>query len=108
MAARRPALCSLALAAACLWLLQASTPQTQDELVFVVTSPALRATSQASGAFAGAKAELAAAPMVAMYGLPEPRPNDAMLPVELNRVSLYWSLLTILILSVLFSSYFFN
>lgn len=28
--------------------------------------------------------------------------------VELNRTSLYWGLLLILILSVLFSSYFFN
>ncbi|CAE7041182.1 psbL [Symbiodinium natans] len=47
-------------------------------------------------------------PMVLVEALPEPRPNDAMLPVELNRTSLYWGLLLICILSVLFSSYFFN
>jgi len=40
--------------------------------------------------------------------LPEPRPNDAMLPVDFSRTSLYWGLLCITVLSVLFSSYFFN
>ena len=29
-------------------------------------------------------------------------------PVELNRTSLFWGLLTIFVLAVLFSSYFFN
>ncbi|CAE8665288.1 unnamed protein product [Polarella glacialis] len=100
--ARRPVLCTFAIAAACLWLLQAPA---QDE-VFVASSPALR-SGRAGGAFAGDQLEVMESRM-AMKGLPEPRPNDAMLPVELNRVSLYWSLLTILILSVLFSSYFFN
>ncbi|CAE8593302.1 unnamed protein product [Polarella glacialis] len=103
MACRRPLLCSLAFVMAAVWLLAPA-----QEEVFVAT-PALRATSQ-KGTFAGATSE-AAMPVpsaLIMKGLPEPRPNDAMLPVELNRVSLYWSLLTILILSVLFSSYFFN
>jgi photosystem II PsbL protein len=36
----------------------------------------------------------------------EPNPNK--LPVELNRTSLYWGLLLIFVLTVLFSSYFFN
>ncbi|CAJ1429402.1 unnamed protein product [Effrenium voratum] len=73
--------------------------------VFVIQSPALRG----QGAFAGSTLEMAAmeSPIV-LKALPEPRPNDAMLPVELNRTSLYWGLLLICILSVLFSSYFFN
>jgi len=35
-------------------------------------------------------------------------PNPNKQPVELNRTSLYWGLLLIFVLSVLFSSYFFN
>nr|YP_010155901.1 photosystem II protein L [Cumathamnion serrulatum]QQY85401.1 photosystem II protein L [Cumathamnion serrulatum] len=35
-----------------------------------------------------------------------PNPNKE--PVELNRTSLFWGLLLILVLAVLFSSYFFN
>jgi hypothetical protein len=35
-------------------------------------------------------------------------PNPNAQAVELNRTSLYWGLLLILILAVLFSSYFFN
>ncbi|CAK0827152.1 unnamed protein product [Prorocentrum cordatum] len=49
-----------------------------------------------------------AAPAVVLRALPEPKPNEEMLPVDLNRTSLYWGLLTICILSVLFSSYLFN
>eukprot|EP00419_Tripos_fusus_P011983 CAMPEP_0172658112 /NCGR_PEP_ID=MMETSP1074-20121228/2565_1 /TAXON_ID=2916 /ORGANISM="Ceratium fusus, Strain PA161109" /LENGTH=88 /DNA_ID=CAMNT_0013473351 /DNA_START=94 /DNA_END=360 /DNA_ORIENTATION=+ len=68
---------------------------------FTITSPtaSLRGTNGKSATMA---------PVVTRRALPEPRPNDAMLPVELNRTSLYWGLLCILILSVLFSSYFFN
>nr|YP_010932326.1 L protein of photosystem II [Hormidiella parvula]WKT06031.1 L protein of photosystem II [Hormidiella parvula] len=36
----------------------------------------------------------------------QPNPNKQ--SVELNRTSLYWGLLTIFVLAVLFSSYFFN
>ncbi|CAJ1457184.1 unnamed protein product [Effrenium voratum] len=78
-------------AVACLW--HFSGTETQE--VFV--QPALRGSSSNFPA-----------PAVVMKALPEPRPNDAMLPVELNRTSLYWGLLLICILSVLFSSYFFN
>eukprot|EP00933_Yihiella_yeosuensis_P051305 TRINITY_DN491_c0_g1_i5.p1 TRINITY_DN491_c0_g1~~TRINITY_DN491_c0_g1_i5.p1 ORF type:complete len:104 (-),score=13.72 TRINITY_DN491_c0_g1_i5:132-443(-) len=101
-AARRPILCIILLAAACMWLFHAQ--------VFVVpSSTSLRATSKASGALAGATGEMKAAPSVlAMHGLPEPRANPYNLPVELNRTSFYWGLLTICVLSVLFSSYFFN
>ena len=35
-------------------------------------------------------------------------PNPNKQPVELNRTSLYWGLLLIIVLAVLFSSYFFN
>ena len=89
-------------AAACLWLFSSST--TPQE-VFVIQSPALRG----QGAFTGNTVEISAveSPLV-LKALPEPRPNDAMLPVELNRTSLYWGLLCICVLSVLFSSYFFN
>ncbi|CAJ1373155.1 unnamed protein product [Effrenium voratum] len=99
--APRPVLFVLA-AAACLYLFSSSAPQQE---VFVIQSPALRG----QGAFAGSTLEMAAmeSPIV-LKALPEPRPNDAMLPVELNRTSLYWGLLLICILSVLFSSYFFN
>mmetsp|Transcript_19095 Transcript_19095/g.35825 ORF Transcript_19095/g.35825 Transcript_19095/m.35825 type:complete len:102 (-) Transcript_19095:142-447(-) len=101
MAARRPVLFALAVAA-CVWLFSTSAPQQE---VFVVQSPALRGQA----AFAGSSIELAAVESpVVLKALPEPRPNDAMLPVELNRTSLYWGLLLICILSVLFSSYFFN
>ncbi|CAE7233838.1 psbL [Symbiodinium sp. CCMP2592] len=103
MAARRPVLFVLAVAA-CVWLFSASAPEAEE--VFVVQSPALRGQA---GAFAGSSIELAAVESpVVLKALPEPRPNDAMLPVELNRTSLYWGLLLICILSVLFSSYFFN
>merc|ERR1712224_1124785 len=43
--------------------------------------------------------------VVTMQGLPDPKPNDANLPVDLNRTSLFWGLLCILINSVLWSSY---
>nr|YP_010933292.1 L protein of photosystem II [Streptofilum capillatum]WKT08589.1 L protein of photosystem II [Streptofilum capillatum]WKT08688.1 L protein of photosystem II [Streptofilum sp. BC4-VF8pt]WKT08787.1 L protein of photosystem II [Streptofilum sp. ZNP2-VF4pt] len=36
----------------------------------------------------------------------EPNPNKQ--AVELNRTSLYWGLLTIFVLAILFSNYFFN
>eukprot|EP00418_Pyrodinium_bahamense_P061011 CAMPEP_0179187060 /NCGR_PEP_ID=MMETSP0796-20121207/92805_1 /TAXON_ID=73915 /ORGANISM="Pyrodinium bahamense, Strain pbaha01" /LENGTH=112 /DNA_ID=CAMNT_0020891099 /DNA_START=71 /DNA_END=409 /DNA_ORIENTATION=+ len=112
MATRRPVLYGLALAVAALWLLQAAvTPAMQQELFVVqtpaATTPALRATQGSAGTFAGAQQEVTLRSMV-VQALPEPRPNDAMLPVDLNRTSLYWGLLCILILSVLFSSYFFN
>eukprot|EP00441_Pelagodinium_beii_P047777 CAMPEP_0197621974 /NCGR_PEP_ID=MMETSP1338-20131121/2386_1 /TAXON_ID=43686 ORGANISM="Pelagodinium beii, Strain RCC1491" /NCGR_SAMPLE_ID=MMETSP1338 /ASSEMBLY_ACC=CAM_ASM_000754 /LENGTH=104 /DNA_ID=CAMNT_0043191567 /DNA_START=73 /DNA_END=387 /DNA_ORIENTATION=+ len=104
MAARRPVLCVAALAAVCLWMLYAPA---QEEELFVVSTPALRASSLASGSFAGAESK-AEKPLLLMKALPEPRPNDAALPVELNRTSFYWGLLTICVLSILFSSYFFN
>mmetsp|Transcript_9414 Transcript_9414/g.18968 ORF Transcript_9414/g.18968 Transcript_9414/m.18968 type:complete len:108 (-) Transcript_9414:155-478(-) len=107
MAIRRPLLCTLAAAAAALWLLHAAVAPAGEPQVFVASSPALRATSAKAGAFAGAQLQ-ASEQGVQMQALPEPRPNDAMLPVDLNRSSLYWGLLCILVLSVLFSSYFFN
>mmetsp|Transcript_22742 Transcript_22742/g.49717 ORF Transcript_22742/g.49717 Transcript_22742/m.49717 type:complete len:103 (+) Transcript_22742:76-384(+) len=101
--ARRPALFVLA-AAACVWLFSSSISSPEQE-VFVVQTPALRG----QGAFTGGTVEISAVDSpVVLKALPEPRPNDAMLPVELNRTSLYWGLLLICILSVLFSSYFFN
>eukprot|EP00931_Biecheleriopsis_adriatica_P115511 TRINITY_DN9129_c0_g1_i1.p1 TRINITY_DN9129_c0_g1~~TRINITY_DN9129_c0_g1_i1.p1 ORF type:complete len:104 (-),score=25.75 TRINITY_DN9129_c0_g1_i1:57-368(-) len=103
MAARRPVLCAIVLAAACIWMLRA--PAASEDQVFLVPTRALRTASQ--GNFAGAELR-ADSPLVVMQALPEPRPNDAMLPVELNRSSLYWGLLLFCVLSVLFSSYFFN
>merc|ERR1719499_1770494 len=73
----------------------------------VSSAPMLR-TSRSNSNFAGVQGEVADVQFVALKALPEPRQNDAMLPVELNRTSLYWGLLCILILSVLFSSYLFN
>merc|ERR1719265_1813276 len=107
MAARRPVLACVALVA--VWLLHGAAPGENDG-VFVVpaSQPALRSTHKNGGdAFAGAAWETAS-PVVIAHGLPEPRPNDAMLPVDLNRTSLFWGLLCITLLSVLFSSYFFN
>merc|ERR1740123_1661173 len=108
MAGRRPVLCCAALALTLLWLLHIATaPATPGQEVFAVSgTPALRVQRQNS-AFAGPQFE-AGNSAIARQALPEPRPNDAMLPVDLNRTSLYWGLLCILILSVLFSSYFFN
>mmetsp|Transcript_21363 Transcript_21363/g.48805 ORF Transcript_21363/g.48805 Transcript_21363/m.48805 type:complete len:107 (+) Transcript_21363:97-417(+) len=106
MAARRPVLCAIALAVVAAWLLHASAAPRQE--AFLASGvPALRASGQRGGALAGAQVEPAAI-AVSRRALPEPRPNDAMLPVDLNRTSLYWGLLCILVLSVLFSSYFFN
>mmetsp|Transcript_47961 Transcript_47961/g.129316 ORF Transcript_47961/g.129316 Transcript_47961/m.129316 type:complete len:101 (-) Transcript_47961:172-474(-) len=100
MAGRRPVLLALCIAAAGLWLLSSvAAPQG-----FAAPSPSLRARG---GAFANAEVEKAA-PAVVLRALPEPKPNEEMLPVDLNRTSLYWGLLTICILSVLFSSYLFN
>jgi len=110
MAARRPIFGAAVLALVAFVALRSAViaPSAPEQEVFVVTSPALRASRQA-GAFAGEQPEVAGAvSATARSALPDPRPNDAMLPVDLNRTSLYWGLLTILILSVLFSSYFFN
>eukprot|EP00408_Alexandrium_pacificum_P022004 CAMPEP_0171188858 /NCGR_PEP_ID=MMETSP0790-20130122/18049_1 /TAXON_ID=2925 /ORGANISM="Alexandrium catenella, Strain OF101" /LENGTH=106 /DNA_ID=CAMNT_0011653955 /DNA_START=71 /DNA_END=391 /DNA_ORIENTATION=+ len=106
MAARRPLLVSLALAVVALCLLNAAVAPNDAQETFVASSPALRASAR-SGAFAGAQPGVVTSE-VQMRALPEPRPNDAMLPVDLNRSSLYWGLLCILVLSVLFSNYFFN
>ncbi|CAK0885874.1 unnamed protein product [Prorocentrum cordatum] len=104
MAARRPVLLALCLAAAAAWLLiGAAAPAAQQGFV-APASPALRA---GRSVLAGAEFETAA-PAVILRALPEPKPNEEMLPVDLNRTSLYWGLLTICILSVLFSSYLFN
>mmetsp|Transcript_72880 Transcript_72880/g.140991 ORF Transcript_72880/g.140991 Transcript_72880/m.140991 type:complete len:99 (-) Transcript_72880:142-438(-) len=98
MASRRPMISVAILAVAAVLVLRSSlTSSKHDSTAFV--GPAFRATYTGEGHVAST---------VARKALPEPRPNDAMLPVELNRTSLYWGLLCILILSVLFSSYFFN
>eukprot|EP00930_Biecheleria_cincta_P062947 TRINITY_DN483_c0_g1_i1.p2 TRINITY_DN483_c0_g1~~TRINITY_DN483_c0_g1_i1.p2 ORF type:complete len:109 (-),score=27.23 TRINITY_DN483_c0_g1_i1:133-459(-) len=108
MALRRPVLCVFALAIAGLWLMQAPE-DSQEQVVFVVpSSPALRATAQSNSGFAGAAAVQENGFATAMKALPEPKPNDAMLPVELNRTSFFWGMLTFCLLSVLFSSYLFN
>mmetsp|Transcript_26264 Transcript_26264/g.82400 ORF Transcript_26264/g.82400 Transcript_26264/m.82400 type:complete len:108 (+) Transcript_26264:75-398(+) len=107
MAARRPVLFTLALVAAAMWLLHTSMAPQEQPQTFVASSPALRSTRAKAGTLAGAQPQ-PPAQGVQMQALPEPRPNDAMLPVDLNRSSLYWGLLCILVLSVLFSSYFFN
>mmetsp|Transcript_42941 Transcript_42941/g.78036 ORF Transcript_42941/g.78036 Transcript_42941/m.78036 type:complete len:104 (+) Transcript_42941:96-407(+) len=102
--ARRPVLATLfALVAAAFVAQHAFAPA--PEQVFVVAQPALRG---ANSNFAGVEATYISTPVVAMKALPEPRPNDNMLPVDLNRTSLYWGLLTILILAILFSSFLFN
>eukprot|EP00438_Fugacium_kawagutii_P013483 Skav208876 [mRNA] locus=scaffold270:157343:159816:- [translate_table: standard] len=76
--ARSPAAFVLA-ATACVWLFSSTSPQQE---VFVVQTPALRG----QGAFTGNTVEISAveSPVVlkAHAALPEPRPNDAMLPVE--------------------------
>ncbi|CAK0824056.1 unnamed protein product [Prorocentrum cordatum] len=106
MAARRPVLLALCLAAASAWLLSGVAAPPAAPQGFVAPSPALRAGAR--GAMAGAEVERAAL-SVALRALPEPKPNEEMLPVDLNRTSLYWGLpITICILSVLFSSYLFN
>jgi len=112
MAARRSVLGAVALVSLAAWLFLGASFSGPQQEVFVVVSPvsapALRATHQKGNAFAGVQTDVST-PVMAMKALPEPRPNDATdLPVDLNRTSLFWGLLTILILSILFSSYFFN
>eukprot|EP00929_Paragymnodinium_shiwhaense_P072165 TRINITY_DN3662_c0_g1_i2.p2 TRINITY_DN3662_c0_g1~~TRINITY_DN3662_c0_g1_i2.p2 ORF type:complete len:103 (+),score=29.52 TRINITY_DN3662_c0_g1_i2:64-372(+) len=102
MAARRPVLASIIALAAGLYLLHAAVSAPAE--TFVTSTPALRATQR----FAGAQQEPRFLEAIAMKGLPEPRPNDAMLPVDLNRTSLFWGLLFTTVMVVLFSSYFFN
>mmetsp|Transcript_112599 Transcript_112599/g.223854 ORF Transcript_112599/g.223854 Transcript_112599/m.223854 type:complete len:105 (+) Transcript_112599:81-395(+) len=104
MAIRRPVLTSAVLVTAAVVVLCWSTGAA---FTSGSSAPRLRA-SRLSANFAGVQGMPANLQLVAVQALPEPRPNDAMLPVELNRTSLYWGLLCILILSVLFSSYFFN
>eukprot|EP00929_Paragymnodinium_shiwhaense_P072166 TRINITY_DN3662_c0_g2_i1.p2 TRINITY_DN3662_c0_g2~~TRINITY_DN3662_c0_g2_i1.p2 ORF type:complete len:108 (+),score=28.19 TRINITY_DN3662_c0_g2_i1:86-409(+) len=107
MAARRSILASVIAAAAALCLLHAAlAPAARDntDATFVTASPSLRAAQR----FTGSQQEPRVLQAVAMKGLPEPRPNDAMLPVDLNRTSLFWGLLFTTVMVVLFSSYFFN
>mmetsp|Transcript_94741 Transcript_94741/g.187716 ORF Transcript_94741/g.187716 Transcript_94741/m.187716 type:complete len:109 (+) Transcript_94741:65-391(+) len=108
MATRRPVMSVAVLAIAAIMILRCSFGSYSSATFTTATStPALRASS-ASNNLATAYSTSETARLVTLQALPEPRPNDAMLPVELNRTSLYWGLLCILILSVLFSSYFFN
>mmetsp|Transcript_8821 Transcript_8821/g.19741 ORF Transcript_8821/g.19741 Transcript_8821/m.19741 type:complete len:104 (+) Transcript_8821:99-410(+) len=102
--ARRPVLASLLVAAAAVLLLS------HMHAAFVVArSGEALALRGAKSTFAGSSAEAPLVePVSMMQALPEPRPNDNMLPVDLNRTSLYWGLLTILILAILFSSFLFN
>mmetsp|Transcript_25999 Transcript_25999/g.60095 ORF Transcript_25999/g.60095 Transcript_25999/m.60095 type:complete len:106 (-) Transcript_25999:71-388(-) len=104
--ARRPVLATLlALMAAAFVAQHAFAPAPEPVFVVASTGSALRGSS---GSFAGSEATYVSTPVVAMKALPEPKPNDNMLPVDLNRTSLYWGLLTILILAILFSSFLFN
>mmetsp|Transcript_7211 Transcript_7211/g.18042 ORF Transcript_7211/g.18042 Transcript_7211/m.18042 type:complete len:117 (-) Transcript_7211:119-469(-) len=112
---RQSTLCRVVFLIAGLFLLRAAllapptAPQAPPALTFVVATPTLRGgVARGASGFAGFDGELMSSPKVAMHGLPEPRPNDAMLPVDLNRSSLYWGLLFICVMSILFSSYFFN
>ena len=108
MAFRRPVVSVAVLAIAAIVVLRCSFGFYSSTTFTTATSaPALRASS-ASVNLAGIYSTPEGVRLVALQALPEPRPNDAMLPVELNRTSLYWGLLCVLILSVLFSSYFFN
>ena len=106
--AQRPVLFVL-MAAACLWLFSSSSSSSSSSSE-VFLSPVSPTGATLRGAFTGntLDTEISLESPVVLKALPEPRPNDAMLPVELNRTSLYWGLLLICILSVLFSSYFFN
>jgi len=95
MAIRRPVL-SAVIAVVGVWLLLAAFAPEQS---FVVGK---------TSTLRGASEPVVMQSAVVRQALPDPRPNDAMLPVDLNRTSLYWGLLCICVLSVLFSSYFFN
>ena len=98
MAVRRPLLTAVVAAVGVWMLLAAVAPAEQD--AFVVGKVATLRGSSAE--------PMQVESQVVRQALPDPRPNDANLPVDLNRTSLYWGLLTICVLSVLFSSYFFN
>mmetsp|Transcript_62488 Transcript_62488/g.203881 ORF Transcript_62488/g.203881 Transcript_62488/m.203881 type:complete len:101 (-) Transcript_62488:68-370(-) len=100
MAARRPVLAAAVLALCAFVALQVAFAPVEEE-TFVNASPAVRSLR------ATASAPLAA-PLTAREALPEPIPDDAILPVDFSRTSLYWGLLFVLVMMVLFSSYFFN
>eukprot|EP00929_Paragymnodinium_shiwhaense_P072169 TRINITY_DN3662_c0_g4_i1.p2 TRINITY_DN3662_c0_g4~~TRINITY_DN3662_c0_g4_i1.p2 ORF type:complete len:107 (+),score=27.55 TRINITY_DN3662_c0_g4_i1:63-383(+) len=106
MAARKSLLAVVVAAcAACCLLSLLAAPALEADVTFVAAStPALRATNR----LAGQQQQTHVLDAIAMNGLPEPRPNDAMLPVDLNRTSLFWGLLFTTVMVVLFSSYFFN
>eukprot|EP00446_Apocalathium_sp_SHHI-4_P005082 CAMPEP_0177193682 /NCGR_PEP_ID=MMETSP0367-20130122/22570_1 /TAXON_ID=447022 ORGANISM="Scrippsiella hangoei-like, Strain SHHI-4" /NCGR_SAMPLE_ID=MMETSP0367 /ASSEMBLY_ACC=CAM_ASM_000362 /LENGTH=91 /DNA_ID=CAMNT_0018641579 /DNA_START=35 /DNA_END=307 /DNA_ORIENTATION=+ len=91
MAARRPVLCVVSLALLALCAMWAGVAPSADE-AFVANSPALRVTVRGDrGAFAGASQPVVAAQAeIARAALPEPIPDDAILPVDFSRTSLYW------------------
>jgi len=98
MAARRPVLAAVVLALFAAAALLTFAPAAEQE-VFVSGASApnsLRATPAIT------------ASLTARAALPEPIPDDAILPVDFSRTSLYWGLLFVLVMMVLFSSYFFN
>eukprot|EP00419_Tripos_fusus_P025451 CAMPEP_0172712124 /NCGR_PEP_ID=MMETSP1074-20121228/60919_1 /TAXON_ID=2916 /ORGANISM="Ceratium fusus, Strain PA161109" /LENGTH=103 /DNA_ID=CAMNT_0013536009 /DNA_START=70 /DNA_END=377 /DNA_ORIENTATION=+ len=103
MAVRRQMVSIMALAMATVVVFHSSFSASNSAAFTIATSaPSPRAVYSSTN-LAGAPDMPHAVRFVAVQALPEPRPNDAMLPVELNRTSLYWGLLCILILSVLFS-----
>eukprot|EP00419_Tripos_fusus_P006783 CAMPEP_0172677444 /NCGR_PEP_ID=MMETSP1074-20121228/14674_1 /TAXON_ID=2916 /ORGANISM="Ceratium fusus, Strain PA161109" /LENGTH=90 /DNA_ID=CAMNT_0013495273 /DNA_START=68 /DNA_END=337 /DNA_ORIENTATION=- len=90
MAIRRPILTLTVLAIVAVVVLRCTVGLSAG-VAFTSTScvPKLRA-SGSSSILAGVQGVPADLWLVVVQALPEPRPNDAMLPVELNRTSLYW------------------
>mmetsp|Transcript_62475 Transcript_62475/g.203845 ORF Transcript_62475/g.203845 Transcript_62475/m.203845 type:complete len:100 (-) Transcript_62475:170-469(-) len=99
MAARRPVLAAAVLALFAAAALLTFAPAAEQE-VFVSGASAPRSSLRTSLA--------PVASLTARAALPEPIPDDAILPVDFSRTSLYWGLLFVLVMMVLFSSYFFN
>mmetsp|Transcript_28637 Transcript_28637/g.92053 ORF Transcript_28637/g.92053 Transcript_28637/m.92053 type:complete len:100 (-) Transcript_28637:10-309(-) len=99
MAARRPVLAAVVLALCALVALRCAFSQVEQE-AFVNAAPAVRSLRATTAS--------EVVPLIARAALPEPIPDDAILPVDFSRTSLYWGLLFVLVMMVLFSSYFFN
>mmetsp|Transcript_62485 Transcript_62485/g.203873 ORF Transcript_62485/g.203873 Transcript_62485/m.203873 type:complete len:102 (-) Transcript_62485:207-512(-) len=101
MAARRPVIAAVVLALCALVAIKCAFSSVEQE-AFVNASPAVCSLRATAAPAAGA------VPLTVRTALPEPIPDDAILPVDFSRTSLYWGLLFVLVMMVLFSSYFFN
>lgn len=88
MSVRHPMLCTLAVAVVATCRQHSGIQPAEQEQLFMVSLPALRAWSAEVGTSAGAQVQVVLLGLQ-MQAVPEPRQNDAILLVELERSSLH-------------------